>query len=106
DDRPIHGARCLFCYKEEAGTNAPRPARGAPMPTLASAAVPDSLADLLPVAQSAEGFEPVAEALRAGRSGAVDGAWGSAAALAVAALARTAAGPVLVVLAHPGDLDA
>jgi transcription-repair coupling factor (superfamily II helicase) len=76
------------------------------MPTLASAAVPDSLADLLPVVQSAEGFEPVAEALRAGRSGAVDGAWGSAAALAVAAMARVATGPVLVVLAHPGDLDA
>src|SRR5690349_10598911 len=75
------------------------------MPSLAAAAVPDSLADLSRLLESAEGFEPLAQALRAGRSGAVDGAWGSSAALAVAALAREATGPLLVVIAHPGDLD-
>ena len=56
------------------------------MPTLVAAAVPDSLADLPPLLRTADGFEPLAAALRAGRSGAVDGAWGSSAALAVAAL--------------------
>src|SRR3954453_22383146 len=76
------------------------------MPTLVAAAAPDSLADLPHLLHAAEGFEPLADALRAGRSGAVDGAWGSAAALAVATLARVASGPVLVVIAHPGDLDA
>jgi hypothetical protein len=76
------------------------------MPTLAPAAVADSLAGLPQLLQSAEGFEPLAETLRAGRSGAVDGAWGSAAALAVATLAQVASGPVLVVIAHPGDRDA
>ncbi len=78
------------------------------MPSLAPAAVPvpDSLADLPRLLQSAEGFDPLAEALRAGRSGTVDGAWGSSAALAVATLAREAPGPVLVAIAHPGDLDA
>src|SRR4051812_18178400 len=76
------------------------------MPTLAAAAVPDSLADLPHLLHAAEGFAPLAAALRAGRSGTVDGAWGSAAPLAVAALAREAAGPVVVVIPHPADLDA
>src|SRR4051812_23095559 len=76
------------------------------MPTLVAATVPDSLADLPQLLQTAEGFAPLAAALRAGRSGTVDGAWGSAAPLAVAALAREAPGPVLIVTAHPADLDA
>jgi transcription-repair coupling factor (superfamily II helicase) len=76
------------------------------MPTLAAAAVPDSLADLPHLLNTADGFGPVAAALRAGRSAAVDGAWGSSAAVAVAALAREAPGPVLVVIPHPTDLDA
>ncbi len=76
------------------------------MPTLAAAAVPDSLADLPHLLSTADGFGPVAVALRAGQSAAVDGAWGSASALAVAALARKAPGPVLIVIPHPTDLDA
>jgi transcription-repair coupling factor (superfamily II helicase) len=76
------------------------------MPTLAAAAVPDSLAALPHLLRTAEGFEPLAAALRAGHGGAVDGAWGSAAALAVAALSGEAPGPVLVVIPHPADLDA
>ena len=76
------------------------------MPTLAAAAVPDSLAALPQLLPTAEGFAPLAEALRAGRSGTVDGAWGSAAALAVAALVSEATGPVLIVIPHPADLDA
>src|SRR3954452_10763529 len=75
------------------------------MPTLVAAAVPDSLADLPHLLQIAEGFAPLAAALRAGRSGTVDGAWGSAAALAVAALVAEVPGPVLAVIAHPSDLD-
>jgi transcription-repair coupling factor (superfamily II helicase) len=68
-------------------------------------AAPGSLADLPSVMRAAEGFADVAAALRAGKAGTIDGAWGSSAALAVAALAADAPGPVLVVLAHVGDID-
>lgn len=50
-------------------------------------------------------FDKVVARLRAGQHGAVDGVWGSAAALVVAALVREAPGMVLVVLPHPGDVE-
>jgi len=53
---------------------------------------------------AADGFAAVVDALRTGRSGTVDGAWGSSSALAVAALGADAPATVLVVLAHPGDI--
>ena len=68
-------------------------------------AAPDTLADLPRLLRDAEGFADVARALRAGRAGTIDGAWGSSAALSAAALAAEAPGTVLVVLAHPGDVD-
>ncbi|MCS6852503.1 MAG: transcription-repair coupling factor, partial [Gemmataceae bacterium] len=64
------------------------------------------LSELPRVLQAAEGFDQVIAALRAGRSGTIDGAWGSSAALAAAALARLAPTTVLVVIAHPRDVDA
>jgi transcription-repair coupling factor (superfamily II helicase) len=76
------------------------------MPPVALAPGVQGLADLPRLIEAAEGFAPLAQVLRAGRSGAVDGAWGSSAALAVAALSRQASATVLVVIAHPGDLDA
>jgi transcription-repair coupling factor (superfamily II helicase) len=75
------------------------------MPPEASAPGVQGLADLPRLIQAAEGFAPLAQGLRAGLSGAVDGAWGSSAALAVAALAIEAPSSVLIVIAHPGDLD-
>jgi transcription-repair coupling factor (superfamily II helicase) len=66
---------------------------------------PATLADLPRLLRDAEGFADVARALRAGRAGTIDGAWGSSAALSVAALAAEAPATVLVVLAHPGDVD-
>src|SRR5215213_9495174 len=66
---------------------------------------PATLADLAQLLRSAEGFADVAVALRAGGAGTIDGAWGSAAALSAAALAAEAPGTVLLVLAHPGDVD-
>jgi transcription-repair coupling factor (superfamily II helicase) len=63
------------------------------------------LADLPQLMRNAEGFPGVVEALRTGGAGTIDGAWGSSAALAVAALAEQAPATVLVVLAHPGDLE-
>ncbi|HTK75486.1 MAG TPA: transcription-repair coupling factor [Gemmataceae bacterium] len=75
------------------------------MPTLAPAA-PAALADLARLLSTSEGYAPLAETLRAGRSGAIDGAWGSSAALSVATLSNEAPPTLLVVIAHPGDLDA
>lgn len=63
------------------------------------------LADLPQLLRDAEGFAAVTSALRAGGAGTIDGAWGSSAALAIAAIASDAPATVLVVLAHPGDLE-
>ncbi len=62
------------------------------------------LPDLVRLLSAAEGFSALVGSLGTGHAGAVDGAWGSSAALTVAALAEHAR-PLLVVLAHPGDLD-
>src|SRR5262249_1091705 len=45
------------------------------------------------------------QGLGPGRSATGDGAWGSAAALLAAALARQTTGTLLIVLAHPRDVD-
>ena len=52
-----------------------------------------------------EGFAEVAAALTRGESAAVDGAWGSSSALAVAALAESTDRTILVVLPRSSDLD-
>src|SRR5262245_24155707 len=74
---------------------------------MASATAPavEQLTDLVPLIQTAEGFPELLAALQAGRSGTVDGAWGSSAGLAAAALALQAPHTLLVVIAHPRDLD-
>ena len=76
------------------------------MPPVALAPGVQGLADLPRLLQAADGFEPLAQGLRAGLSGAVDGAWGSSAALAIAALIKHSPATNLIVIAHPGDLDA
>ncbi len=75
------------------------------MPTTATPPTADSLRDLTRLLQAAEGFRALADALRAGRSGSVDGAWGSSGALATAALGQHAPRAVLVAVAHPRDVD-
>src|SRR5262245_48759833 len=74
------------------------------VPTITRA--PDSLADLADLLSRTPGFDAVCDALDAGNSATIDGAWASSSALAVSAVARRAEAPVLVVIAHPGDLDA
>jgi transcription-repair coupling factor (superfamily II helicase) len=71
----------------------------ADLPTL------ECLSDLPALLQQAEGWAALVQALQAERSGTVDGAWGSSAALAAAALGLPAPSTVLVVLAHPADLE-
>jgi transcription-repair coupling factor (superfamily II helicase) len=57
------------------------------------------------IVQTQGEFESIVVALRAGRSATVDGAWGSSAALAAAALGLQAPAMVLIAIAHPRDLD-
>lgn len=52
----------------------------------------------------AEGWAELRAALASNKSGTIDGAWGSSAALAVAALAADAPGSVLVVVPNPTDV--
>ncbi len=54
---------------------------------------------------AAEGFAEVVASLQAGHGATLDGVWGSSCALVVAALARHAPGPLLVVCPQPSDLD-
>src|SRR5437588_510414 len=61
--------------------------------------------DLIRSVEKNEEFLPLVAALRAGRSGSIDGAWGSSAALAAAALGLRASDTLLVVIAFPRDLD-
>jgi transcription-repair coupling factor (superfamily II helicase) len=75
------------------------------MPQQTAPAV-DNLKDLSRRLADAEEFRPLRSALARGRSATIDGAWGSSAALAAAALLRDAPATVLVVIAHPRDLDA
>jgi transcription-repair coupling factor (superfamily II helicase) len=64
-----------------------------------------SLADLRRVLRQSPGFDEVVAALKRGQAGTFDGAWGSSAALAAAALAEVTSFPTLIVIAHPGDID-
>jgi transcription-repair coupling factor (superfamily II helicase) len=63
-------------------------------------------ADLLRRVETTDGFEPLVIGLHAGRSGSIDGAWGSSGALAAAALGLRAPQTLLLVIAFPRDLDA
>ncbi len=63
------------------------------------------LKDLTREIQRAPGFAEVLAALKNGHSATVDGAWGSASALAAAALALHAPTTLVIVLAHVGDVD-
>ena len=60
-----------------------------------------ALPDLL---HAAEGWAGLRAALAAGRSGTIDGAWGSSASLAAAALATDVSGTLLVVVPNPQDV--
>jgi len=71
------------------------PATNAP-PAVNLRALPDLL-------RSATGWAPLQAALAAGHSGTIDGAWGSSAAVATAAVAAETLGTVLVVVPNPND---
>ena len=68
-------------------------------------AAPDRLSELVGRLQRHEGFDQVVAALRAGDPATLDGVWGSSCALAAAALADQAPGPVIVVCPRSDDVD-
>src|SRR5262245_50323621 len=74
-------------------------------PPAGGPAAGDPLTDLPRRLQTAEGWGLLRAAVRRGESGTIDGAWGSSAAVAVAALSADAPSPVLVVLPAVADLD-
>jgi transcription-repair coupling factor (superfamily II helicase) len=76
------------------------------MPTTALAPALETLKDLTRIVQTAEGFQPLVAALKNGHGATVDGTWGSSGALAAAALGLHAPRILLVVIAHPRDVDA
>src|SRR5437763_3047636 len=69
------------------------------------AQMPVGLQDLPRWLEAAEGFGAVVDGLLRGQAATIDGAWNSSAALAAATLALRAPATLLVVLAHPRDLD-
>src|SRR5262245_2728435 len=76
------------------------------MPTSAVSPTFDNLSDLPLILEHTADWSRLRDTLQAGRAGVVDGAWGSSAALAAATLGRHAPSTLLVVIAHPRDLDA
>src|SRR5688500_12421643 len=64
-----------------------------------------SRADLPGLVARQEGFSSIPAALERGESGTIDGAWGSSAAAAVAALGRASERPLLVVLPRLAGVD-
>ena len=67
--------------------------------------LPQTLRDLPAWVQAAEDFAPILAALRKGHAATVDGAWNSSAALIAATLGLQATKTLLIVLAHPRDVD-
>ncbi|MHB1558070.1 MAG: transcription-repair coupling factor [Isosphaeraceae bacterium] len=85
---------------------APEPAPPNPSPLASNpSAKKDPLKDLTRQIQRSSGFPEVVAALKNGRSATIDGAWGSAAALAAAALGLHAPSTLVILIAHVGDVD-
>jgi len=66
---------------------------------------PGRLPNLAGRLEAAPGFADVVKSLQAGHGATLDGVWGSSCALVAATLAAHASGPLVVVCAHPGDID-
>src|SRR6267378_3952803 len=68
-------------------------------------AMPAGLRDLPGWLEAAEGFAAVVDGLLCAQAATVDGAWNSSASLVAATLALRAPATLVVILAHPRDLD-
>lgn len=64
-----------------------------------------TLAELVDRLRRVDSFAAVTNAMRAGQSGTIDGAWGSSCAIATAAVVKDAPGQVLIVLPRISDVD-
>ena len=68
--------------------------------------LPSRLSDLPRWLEGTEGFSALLQALHAGQAATVEGTWHSSASLVTAAISQHAPTTLLIVLAHPRDLDA
>src|SRR5580692_3772413 len=76
------------------------------MPTrTARGPIIENLKDVTRAVQTADGFHPLVASLQNGHGALIDGVWGSSGGLMAAALGLHASSTVLVVLAHPRDVD-
>ncbi len=76
------------------------------MPVISGSTIESrALRGLIQKLQHGPGFLELMAALKNGRSGTIDGAWGSAAALTAASIRLHAPSTVFVVIAHVGDID-
>src|SRR5438093_989021 len=75
-------------------------------PGAATRALPSRLPDLPRCLEGTQGFPALLQARPQRQAATVDGAWNSSAALVAATLGSHVPGTLLVVLAHPRDLDA
>ena len=71
----------------------------------ATTALPTRLQDLPRWLEGTEGFSALLQALQQAQSGTVDGTWNSSAALVAATLGAHVPRTLLIVLAHPRDVD-
>jgi transcription-repair coupling factor (superfamily II helicase) len=65
----------------------------------------DPLSQLAGCLEAADGFAEVVSSLQAGHGATLDGVWGSSCALVAATLVKQSPGPLVVICAHPGDID-
>src|SRR5262245_50584227 len=75
------------------------------MPKSAARSLPNGLQDLPKWVEASADFAPILAALKKNDAATVDGAWNSAAALTAATIGLHAPKTLLIVLAHPRDLD-
>ncbi len=73
---------------------------------MAAASAADRLRELAAHLREHSGFSDVLASLEAGHGGTLGGVWGSSRALVAAALAPSCSGPLVVVVPHPGEIDA
>jgi len=66
---------------------------------------PNELTELVSLLEETPGFDELIDALEAGNSGTIDGAWGSASALASTALHERCSGTLLIVLPRQAGVD-
>ena len=97
--------QCRACFSGAARDNLLRPAKITANMIKPVDSPIQSMQDLVPILARSDGFSAVMQALKAGQSGTIDGAWGGSCALTTAAVATSLKSPLLVVLPRLAEID-